>query len=149
MEENDERYRKITPEQLFITILEREPTEAERWMGVESGCTGHRPTGNNFIDLFARLVRKYGKQDGAFYARKMGVERDDLYRSIIAMTGMSLPEWVGRYLLLAATELLEQTDLPITAVANRLGFSIQNFTDFFKKHRKVSPKQWRRQQRRG
>lgn len=147
MEENDERYQKITPEQLFITILEREPTEAERWTGVESGCTGHRPTGNNFIDLFARLVRKYGKQDGEFFAQKMGVERDDLYRAMIAMTGLSLPEWVNRYLLLAATELLEQTDLSITAIAKRLGFSIQNFTDFFKKYRKLSPKQWRQRRR--
>ena len=46
-----------------------------------------------------------------------------LYAPILAIGGMSAMEWRNRYLLLEAQELMERTDMSITAIAAKLGFS--------------------------
>lgn len=140
----EETYKKIIPEDIYITILDREPTEAERWMGIDSKCPGHRPSGNNFIDLFARLIRTYGKKDGTFYAGILGEDADNFNGAIIVMTGMPAYEWINRYLLLAASEMLEKTNMRITAIAKRLGFTPSSFSVFFKENREYTPYEWRK-----
>lgn len=140
----EEKYKKITPEDIFITIFDREPTEAERWMGVLSSCPGHRPSGNNFMDLFAHLLRTYGKKDAKFYAARMGVDAIDFNGAVSAMSGMPVRDWINRYLELAACEMLEKSDIRITEIHKRLGFSAPSaFTTFFKEQTGETPYSWR------
>ena len=57
----EETFKRIPPEDVFITVFKRKPTEEELWMGVPPDFDGNRPSGNNLIDLFAYLIRKYGR----------------------------------------------------------------------------------------
>ncbi len=139
------KYKKILPEEVFITIFEREPTEAELWMGVPAkGFEGHRPTGNNFMDLFARLLRQHGHKKPEFYAHKMGLKTHEFNLCIKGMSGVTANEWIWRYLHLASRELLAKTKWKVTEVGQRLGFSSLNtFTRFFYRMEKLHPLDYR------
>jgi methylphosphotriester-DNA--protein-cysteine methyltransferase len=138
-------YKKILPEEVFISIFDREPTEAELWQGISGReWTGNRPTGNNFIDLFASLLRKHGHRKPFFYARLMGVTEKELSMVIKAMSGISAAEWIWRYLHLASCELLKETDMSIGEVSKRLGFSSLNtFTRYFYRMEGMYPSDFR------
>ena len=120
----EETFKRIPPEDVFITVFKRKPTEEELWMGVPPDFDGNRPSGNNLIDLFAYLIRKYGRMDTSEYARIMQLKTSELRGAILAIGGMSAMEWRNRYLLLEAQELMERTDMSITAIAAKLGFSV-------------------------
>ena len=47
----EETFKRIPPEDVFITVFKRKPTEEELWMGVPPDFDGNRPSGNNLIDL--------------------------------------------------------------------------------------------------
>ena len=96
------------------------------------------------MDLFARLIRRYGKRDAKFYAKRMGVEATDFNGAVSAMSGLPSREWINRYLMLAACEMLEKSDMKITKIYKRLGFTAASvFTTFFKEYTKLTPYSWR------
>lgn len=141
----EEKYKKIVPEDIFITIFNREPTEAELWTGVSRKYPGHYESGNDFIDLFAGLIRCYGRKATPFYARRMGVKERELNMAIYAMSGISSNEWINRYLMLAAKDLLAHSDLNISEIAKQLGFSqLSVFTKMFTERCKMPPGEYRR-----
>ena len=124
----EETFKRIPPEDVFITVFKRKPTEEELWMGVPPDFDGNRPSGNNLIDLFAYLIRKYGRMDTSEYARIMQLKTSELRGAILAIGGMSAMEWRNRYLLLAA----------------KLGFSQPSvFSKFFRTLTKSQPWEWR------
>ena len=43
----EETFKRIPPEDVFITVFKRKPTEEELWMGVPPDFDGNRPSGNN------------------------------------------------------------------------------------------------------
>ena len=45
----EETFKRIPPEDVFITVFKRKPTEEELWMGVPPDFDGNRPSGNNLI----------------------------------------------------------------------------------------------------
>ena len=100
----EETFKRIPPEDVFITVFKRKPTEEELWMGVPPDFDGNRPSGNNLIDLFAYLIRKYGRMDTSEYARIMQLKTSELRGAILAIGGMSAMEWRNRYLLLDGHE---------------------------------------------
>ena len=64
--------------------------------------------------------------------------------NILAIGGMSAMEWRNRYLLLEAQELMERTDMSITEIAAKLGFSQPSvFSKFFRTLTKSQPWEWR------
>ena len=85
----EETFKRIPPEDVFITVFKRKPTEEELWMGVPPDFDGNRPSGNNLIDLFAYLIRKYGRMDTSEYARIMQLKTSELRGAIPAIGGMS------------------------------------------------------------
>ena len=85
----EETFKRIPPEDVFITVFKRKPTEEELWMGVPPDFDGNRPSGNNLIDLFAYLIRKYGRMDTSEYARIMQLKTSELRGAILAICGMS------------------------------------------------------------
>lgn len=140
----EEKYKPIRPEDVFITVFDRAPTEEELWQGIPPDFRGNRPSGNNFIDLFAHIIRKYGRKDIRAYARLMGLSPDNLSGAIRALGGMGAAEWRNRYLLLEAKELLEKTPLEFGEISKQLGFSqLSVFSTFFSSMTKKSPFEWR------
>lgn len=140
----EEKYKKIVPEDIFITILDRKPFEEELWKGAPTDFIGHYSSGNNFLDLFAALIRRYGRKDTRFYAKRMGVLQRELNMAVHAMAGISSNEWINRYLMLAAKDLLSNTDLNMTAVSERLGFSqLSVFTKMFTERCGMNPREFR------
>ncbi|MFQ5636876.1 MAG: helix-turn-helix domain-containing protein [bacterium] len=58
--------------------------------------------------------------------------------------GMSLSEYYQETRLQAAEELLDDPDLCIFEIANKMGFSADsNFSRWFKKHRRMTPTAYR------
>ena len=133
----EETFKRIPPEDVFITVFKRKPTEEELWMGVPPDFDGNRPSGNNLIDLFAYLIQ-------LVQMVTVMLLRMVLYAPILAIGGMSAMEWRNRYLLLEAQELMERTDMSITAIAAKLGFSQPSvFSKFFRTLTKSQPWEWR------
>ena len=90
----EETFKRIPPEDVFITVFKRKPTEEELWMGVPPDFDGNRPSGNNLIDLFAYLIRKYGRMDTSEYARIMQLKTSELRGAILRTLTKSQPwEW--------------------------------------------------------
>lgn len=146
----EEKYKPIRPEDVFITAFDRKPTEEELWMGAPADFKGNRPSGNDFIDLFVYLIRKYGRKDIKDYARMMGVSSNDLYGAISAIGGMGAPEWRNQYLLLAAKDLLENSTMRIDEISAHLGFSQPSvFSKFFHSLTGKQPFEWRNKRPRG
>ncbi len=140
----EEKYKPIRPEDVFITAFKRQPTEEELWHDITLKSNGNRPSGNNFIDLFAHLIYTHGRKDIRDYARMMDVSADDLYRTIRVLGGMSAPEWRNRYLLLEAQELLTKSKMEISAISKILGFSQPSvFSHFFHSLTGKQPFEWR------
>ncbi|GKS90472.1 AraC family transcriptional regulator [Acidovorax sp. SUPP2539] len=84
----------------------------------------------------------------ADYASHLGYTEKSLGRSLAAATGMTAKGWIAARINLEAKRLLVHTDLPIGAIANRLGFDeATNFTKFFKREVRCSPAEFRRRQR--
>ena len=144
----EEKYRKITPEEVFISYQERELTKDDRWMGRKQAAF-NRPSRNNFIDLFATLVHNHRHLGSKNYAERMGVSPLELNYAFQAMTGMLPAEWSNRYLLLATQELLRETTLSFKEIADRLGFLPAALNRLFFDRYGVRPRQWRLQQQKG
>lgn len=141
-------YKKILPEEVYVTIFDRPATDEELWHGLPAHFEGNRPTGNNFIDLFARLMRRYQFAEAKFYASQMGIDDRYFGKTILALTGISAVEWRNRYVMMSAFELLEKTDQGIHEIATRLGFCHPSvFSRFFRQQTRMQPYQWRSNKR--
>jgi AraC-like DNA-binding protein len=139
----DVKYKKILPEDVFISYFEEEEGEIELWTGVKFE-SGNRATGNDFINLFADLIRRHGNRPALFYARLMGVEPNLFNAAIMALSGIGAKEWINRYMDMVCCEVLEKTNWPLTKVAKVLQFSsLSNFGQFFRHMHRCSPYEWR------
>lgn len=135
----EKKYKKITPEQVFLSVLLKEPTEADRWTGRVPNDWGNRASGNDFIDLFAGLIRHYGKRTTAFYAKTMGVEQEQLNITIRTLSGMAVMNWVAYFVVMAADELMADGQTPISFF-ERLGFNdVRDFSFYYQKHKGIRP----------
>lgn len=84
----------------------------------------------------------------ADYASHLGYTEKSLGRSLAAATGMTAKGWIAARINLEAKRLLMHTELPIGAIADRLGFEeATHFTKFFKREVRCSPAEFRRRQR--
>lgn len=136
--------KKITPEDIFITILK--PNEmkqtADKQTGVE--VIANRASGNEFIDKVAQFLYRYRMNTTKFYEERLGLRQGTLHSFMILYTGLSFPEWRNRYLMLAAKELLKETDLGLKEIGPRLGFSGMNtFSRWFIRTEKTKASWWR------
>ncbi len=80
-------------------------------------------------------------------ARAFGVSRSTLTRMVRRLTGSSIQVLHEKAKMDWAAHLFRHTGLSIKQVAHRLGYSDPlYFSRGFRKHRRVSPSLWRRQQ---
>ncbi|MBN9380490.1 MAG: helix-turn-helix transcriptional regulator [Chitinophagaceae bacterium] len=82
----------------------------------------------------------------AAYAHRLHVTPNHLNDTVKAVTGRSVGQYLQQELSRYASALLQQTDLPIGQIADRLGFKDPAyFARFYRKHTGVSPSESRRQ----
>ena len=143
-------YKKYVPEDIFVSYLGREATEEDIAAGYEPGQKVYnRKTGIEVFDIFTDLVRKSKSRYPEFYAKKLGTTTADMLGYVRMMSGMAAKDWIERYYLLVAVELLEKTNLPIEEIAKATGFSaVSSFSGYFAKQTGTPPVAWRKNKRR-
>ncbi len=143
-------YKKYVPEDIFVSYLGREATEEDIAAGYEPGQKVYnRKTGIEVFDIFTDLVRKSKSRYPEFYAKKLGTTTEDMLGYFRVMSGMAAKDWIERYYLLVAVELLKKTNLPIEEIAKATGFSaVSSFSGYFTKQTGTPPVAWRKNKRR-
>ena len=77
-------------------------------------------------------------------ARAVGYNESYISHLFSGMLHTTLPEYIHTLRLYDATEMLVQTELPITRIASELGFgSIRNFNRVFQQELGKSPRSYR------
>lgn len=98
---------------------------------------------NELLDTIRKdLTQAYSLDE---LAEMVMMTRRTFTRKFNKATGMSVGEWLSAERLHQAQELLEETDLSVEAVSDKVGFSsVIVFRDKFKKRFQVTPKEWRK-----
>lgn len=79
------------------------------------------------------------------YASLLNITPNHLNKSLKAVTGKSPARWIGETIVLEAKVLLSQSSLPISEVAEDVGFEDQSyFTRLFKKYEGITPTDFRK-----
>ncbi|MDR3260281.1 MAG: helix-turn-helix domain-containing protein [Tannerella sp.] len=126
----DTVYQKKRFDDLYVSILKPDAPDVA--------------SGNDFIDLFARLLRRHRHRTIGFYAKLMGLPSDMFCITVKTLTGELAIDCICRYVDRSACELLRKTTLPLGDVAKKLGFSsLSAFSQFFMRMHKCSPRDWR------
>lgn len=95
---------------------------------------------------FIRLVSEFYLQEKSvgFYASKLMLSTRHLSAVLKEVTGKTASQIINDYIFNEAKALLSSTLKPINEIALELQFSDQYaFSHFFKKHQKVSPREYR------
>ncbi|WP_293670354.1 helix-turn-helix domain-containing protein [uncultured Parabacteroides sp.] len=138
-------YHKYVPRDIFISFVGREALEEERWLGAGGGIVYNKHTGNEFLDVFAALVHHYMNHNTAFYARILGVTRQELSGCLKVLSGLTADEWIEAYLWLAIRDVLLNTDWKLGEIAGKMGYSsVKTFSRAFIERVKIPPTVWRR-----
>jgi AraC-like DNA-binding protein len=109
------------------------------------------PASDKRDETFARL-RDAVERDFAthhqivHYAHTLGYTPRTLSRAALKATGSTAKQLIDRRIILEAQRILAHTELPITTIADQLGFDdASNFSSFFARHTAVSPTAFRTQ----
>ena len=137
------KIKKILPADVFVSANNPELADVELWKGASINRWGNRVCGNEFIDIFANLIRRYKIRSMPFYAKKMGMQAYELSTIIKVSSGISSASWAIEYLTLEACDLLENTNKSIEEVGRILNFTPSAFCQFFVRNKKCSPTEWR------
>ncbi|PTB28602.1 AraC family transcriptional regulator [Paraburkholderia caribensis] len=101
----------------------------------------------NRFKRFEQLVDQQFAQSHqvAEYARQLGYTEKSLTRATLSVMDMTAKSFITTRINLEAKRLLAHTDLPINAIAGKLGFEeATNFVKFFKREVHCTPTEFRR-----
>lgn len=140
--------KKILPEDVYVSVLTKEVTEEQLWLGMDTTRPGRKPSGCFFLDAFVDLMHeKLRYARASAYADGLGVELEDLYGYLRVVTGISFRDWRDRYLLLMVKELLRDTEKGCLEIARFLGFDSNTaFSQWATPLLGKAPTAWRREQ---
>jgi AraC-like DNA-binding protein len=95
----------------------------------------------------ALIEESYTRQHKlAHYASQLGCTVKSLSRATLGATGTSAKQYIAARINLEAKRLLTHTQMPISAIAERLGFDeATNFVKFFKRDCGLPPSEFRKQ----
>lgn len=97
---------------------------------------------NQFMSIIAERYAEH--HDVAFYADQLAITTRYLSQVCNGSVGRSPKQIIDSYILRESIEFLENSRLPIQAIADKLGFSSQAmFCKFFRHHEGCSPSQFR------
>ena len=84
--------------------------------------------------------------DVKFLTDNMAMSRASLYNKVRALTDMGVNDYINKFRIDKAVDLLLNTDLSITEISEQTGFSYQRyFSSVFKQVKGVAPSQFRRE----
>lgn len=87
------------------------------------------------------------RQNVTYYAEKLCISSRYLTTIVRRISGLTVTEWMNKYLLMEAKYLLKYSEMSIQEIAYRLAFPDQSFFGkYFKQHIGMSPSQYRNQQ---
>lgn len=106
---------------------------------------------NSADDAFLYKVNKLIEQhlddealDVTFLGKQVGTSRASFYNRIKSLTGMGPNNYINKLRMERAAEMLRQTELSMTEIAERTGFSSSRyFSTMFKKYMGVTPTQYK------
>lgn len=106
---------------------------------------------NSADDAFLYKVNKLIQEnieredlDVAFLCEQMNTSRATLFNKLKSITGMGVANYINKQRVDKAAELLRQTSLSMTEIAERTGFSTSRyFSTAFKKYMGVTPTQYK------
>ena len=82
----------------------------------------------------------------ADYAKLIGCSQKSLQRASINVVGLSAKTYLSQRIALEAKRHLVHTDLPVSVIADSLGFDeVTNFVKFFRRQSGIVPGEFRRQ----
>jgi len=139
-------YPPIVPQVVFAGLAEIDKQTEHKLSALIRENT---PSGNSYMDLFANLIRRYGKRPAPHYAKMLGADSRQFDGAIRCMSGMSSHDWINEYLRLAACDLLEHTKLTFKEIGGILGMSSSSFSQFFQAYQHMQPWEYRGLKQRG
>ena len=105
-------------------------------------------TNKDFVlERFLQIVSKHYAEERSikYYAGMMGLSPKYLSQICYQVSGKHAGEWIDRFVVSHAKELLSGTDLTIQQISNELHFPNQSFFGkYFRKHVGQSPREYRR-----
>ncbi len=137
--------KKITPNDVFITNLTSDEQKWSVYRASDDEVMKNRTTGNEFIDVMAECLSVHLMRRTNFYESIMQLRPGVINQFTLVYSGITFKQWRDDYIMLAAKELLLQTDYGLDKVGKRLGFSgISTFSRWFINIEKESASSWRR-----
>lgn len=101
---------------------------------------------DGIVFKFILSLYRYYRQERevAFYAKKQNLTPRYFSAIIKQKTGETAQQWIVRFVITEAEQLLENTDLSVKEIATRLSFSTQSvFGKYFKLYVGMSPKAYK------
>lgn len=96
-----------------------------------------------FLNLVEKNFKKYRHLN--FYADKLCITAKHLSTIVKNNSGISASEWIKRYVILEAQNLLKNSSMTIQQISNELNFPSQTFFGKYFKHQTgLSPKEYRK-----
>jgi hydroxymethylpyrimidine/phosphomethylpyrimidine kinase len=97
---------------------------------------------NQFLEAVERFYNRYA--DVSFYAEQLNVSAPYLGQVTRSIAGRSPKSVIDERIVAEIASLLKTTSMPLKEVAQRMGFSSQaHLSRFFKKHKGVSPTEYK------
>ena len=98
------------------------------------------------FDRFLDLVKQYHtrQRNVEFYANKLCISPKYLSKIVKSVSGFSAPQWIDRFVVRQAQQLLKSSDSCIKEISEELNFPCPSFFyRYFKQHTGMTPKQYR------
>ena len=98
------------------------------------------------FDRFLNLVKQYHtrQRNVEFYANKLCISPKYLSKIVKSVSGFSTPQWIDRFVVSQARQLLKSSDSCIEEISEELNFPCPSFFyKYFKRHTGMTPKQYR------
>lgn len=104
-----------------------------------------------YFEFTQLITRNFNKQKNVdFYAGKLCITPRYLSAICKEIAGITATEYINHHILVNARTLLANTDMTILQISEELNFpNASFFTQFFKKHEKMTPKMYRGSNRGG
>lgn len=116
---------------------------------IQERAVGSHKYGERTTEIFISFMRLLPQHfaehhDIAFYASELCITITHLSRVVRQITGRTVMDYINQMLAMEASFLLQTTNLPLVAIAERLCFADQSsFSKFFLRMKGINPKRFR------